>query len=158
VFSLRRYFPRATIKGIDINPGNIAVCRRRLQKTPDADIVFAAAASTTAEASGSYDAIFAMAVLRHGSLALPGVTRCDHLICFEDFARAVADFERCLKPGGLLIVRHSNFRLCDAPAGQAFETVLHVPHDPKTPLFGSDNRLLLTRDYPDTVFRKKSAA
>src|SRR5690348_1435173 len=24
VFSLRRYFPRATIKGIDINPGNVA--------------------------------------------------------------------------------------------------------------------------------------
>src|SRR5581483_6848361 len=24
VFSLRRYFPRATIKGVDINPGNIA--------------------------------------------------------------------------------------------------------------------------------------
>ena len=49
---------------------------------------------------------------------LPGVTRCDHLIRFEDFARAVADFERCLKPGGLLIIRHSNFRLRDAPMAE----------------------------------------
>ena len=155
VFSLRRYFPRATIKGIDINPGSIAVCRRRLQETPDANVAFAAAASTTAEASGDYDAIFAMAVLRHGSLGLPGVTRCDHLIRFDDFARTVADFERCLKPGGLLAIRHSNFRLCDAPAAAAFETVLAVPTSARTPLFGPDNRLLPDCEYPDTVFRKK---
>jgi hypothetical protein len=87
-----------------------------------------------------------MAVLRHGSLGLPGVTRCDHLIRFEDFARAVADFERCLKPGGLLIIRHSNFRLCDAPVACAFETILQLPADAGTPLFGSDNRLLPIAD------------
>ena len=94
-------------------------------------------------------------MLRHGSLGLPGVTRCDHLIRFEDFARAVADFARCLKPGGLLIIRHSNFRFCDASASQTFETILQLPHASKTPLFGPDNQLLAVRDYPDTVFRKK---
>jgi len=83
------------------------------------------------------------------------VTRYDHLIHFEDFARTIADFERCLRPGGLLVIRHSNFRLCDAPAGQGFETILQLPHDPKTPLFGPDNRLLPNQSYPDTVFRKK---
>jgi SAM-dependent methyltransferase len=154
-FSLRRYFPRAIIKGLDINRGNIAVCRGRLKQSPDANIAFAAARSTAAEPSSGYDAIFAMAVLRHGSLGLPGVTRCDHLIRFEDFARAVCDFERCLKPGGLLVIRHSNFRLCDAPAGQAFETILRLSVGPGTPLFGPDNRLLADCEYPDTVFRKK---
>jgi 2-polyprenyl-3-methyl-5-hydroxy-6-metoxy-1,4-benzoquinol methylase len=88
VFSLRRYLSRAIIRGVDINPGNIAVCRRRFKKSPDAHITFATAHSTAAEPSGTYDAIFCMAVLRHGSLGLPGVTRCDHLIRFEDFARA----------------------------------------------------------------------
>ena len=38
VFSLRQYFPDAVIKGIDINPVNIAVCRR--MKSPDANISF----------------------------------------------------------------------------------------------------------------------
>jgi hypothetical protein len=56
-----------------------------------------------------------------------------------------------------LIIRHSNFRLCDAPVGRAFETVLQLPTGAKTPLFGPDNRLLADRGYPDTVFRKKSA-
>jgi len=157
VFSLRQYFPRAIIKGIDINRANIAVCRRRLEKLPDPAIIFAAAHSTVAEPSETYDAIFAMAVLRHGSLGLPGVTRCDHLIRFDDFARAVADFERCLKPGGLLIIRHSNFRLCDAPIAPAFETILRIPSNHMTPVFGPDNRLLAERGYPDTVFRKKPA-
>lgn len=157
VFSLRRYFPRATIKGIDINRGNIVVCRHRLKQVPDHAIAFTTAHSTAAEPPDSYDAIFAMAVLRHGSLGLPGITRCDHLIRFEDFARTVADFERCLKPGGLLIIRHSNFRLCDAPIAPAFETILRMPANQTTPLFGPDNRLLADRGYPDTVFRKTPA-
>lgn len=157
VFSLRRYFPQAEIKGIDINAGNIAVCRRRLRKAPDAAISFETASSTAAEPAASYDAIFCMAVLRHGSLGNPGVRRCDHLIRFEDFAKSVADFERCLRPGGLLVVRHSNFRLCDTPAGAAFEILLSVPFGARvrrTPIFGPDNQLMEGVDYPDTVFRK----
>jgi SAM-dependent methyltransferase len=158
-FSLRQYFPRATIKGIDINPGNIAICRRRLKEKRDGAISFETASSTTAEPSGSYDAIFCMAVLRHGDLKLPGVTRCDHLIRFEDFAASVEDLTRCLKPGGLLVIIHSNFRLCDAPAGAEFETILRVrlrlPSD-QMRFFGSDNRLIEGMQYPDVVFRKKS--
>ncbi|MFZ0422352.1 MAG: class I SAM-dependent methyltransferase [Xanthobacteraceae bacterium] len=157
VFSLRDYFPHAEIKGIDINPGNIAVCRRRLKQARDTAVIFETAASTDAEAAAFYDAIFCMAVLRHGSLGNPGVTRCDHLIRFEDFAKAVADFERCLKPGGLLVMRNSNFRLCDAAAATAFETLLSVPFGARarrTPIFGPDNRLMEGVEYPDTVFRK----
>lgn len=158
VFSLRNYFPNAAIKGLDINPGNIAICRRRLRQNPDAAISFVTANSTRAEPDAAYDAIFAMAVLRHGSLGMPGVARCDHLLRFAEFAGAVADFKRCLKPGGLLAIRHSNFRLADTPAAVDFETMLRLPlpdQARKTPLFGPDNCLLEGIEYPDTVFRKK---
>jgi SAM-dependent methyltransferase len=161
VFSLRGYFPHAVIKGIDINAANIAVCRRRLKEKPDAALAFEFASSIEAEPAAVYDAIFAMAVLRHGSLGLPGITRCDHLIRFDEFARAVEDFRRCLKPGGLLVIRHSNFRLCDAPAGTAFETVLRVNNAEtakKTPIFGPNNLLMAGVEYPDTVFRKTEVA
>jgi len=159
VFSLRHYFPSAVIKGIDINPGNIAVCRRRLVENPDRAIAFETASSTREEPSAAYDAIFCMAVLRHGDLRLPGVTRCDHRIRFDDFARSVEDFARCLKPGGLLSIRYSNFRLCDAPAGANFEAVLSVKY--RVPpryvrIFGPDNRLREGVTYPDAVFRKKT--
>jgi len=156
VFSLRQYFPHAIIKGIDINAANIAVCRLKLNAAPDASIDFETATSTDQEPSAAYDAIFCMAVLRHSGLGLAGITRCDPLLRFEDFARAVADFERCLKPGGLLVIRHSHFRLSDAPIAQAFDTVLQVPLGPQKPLlFGPDNRLLADCEYSDTVFRKK---
>ena len=156
VFSLRRYFPHARIKGIDINPGNVAAARARLAATPDAGVSFTLGASTADEPTAHYDAIFCMAVLRHGSLGDPGVQRCDHLLRFEDAARAFADFHRCLKPGGLLIVRHSNFRLRDTPVGARFETLLSVPvgGERKTPIFGPDNRLMPAVEDPDTVFRK----
>lgn len=159
VYSLRKYFPRAFIKGIDVNSVSIAACRRRLALAPDAALAFETASSTAAEPAASYDAIFCMAVMRHGSLGNPGVTRCDHLIRFEDFAQAAADFERCLKPGGLLIIRHSNFRLCDAPAGASFETIQRLQYSDKvkaTPIFGPDNRLIEGVKYFDTVFRKQS--
>jgi SAM-dependent methyltransferase len=157
VFSLRDYFPHASIKGIDINPGNIAACRRRLRKAPDAGIAFETARSTRAEPTAFYDAIFAMGVLRHGSLGQPGVTRCDHLIRFEDFARAIDDFKRCLKPGGLLIVRGSNFRVCDTASGAAFATIFSAGFQTKgPPLFGPDNRLMPGIEDTDAVFRKIS--
>jgi 2-polyprenyl-3-methyl-5-hydroxy-6-metoxy-1,4-benzoquinol methylase len=157
VFTLRAYFPNAFIRGVDANAANIAAARKHLGATPDSAIAFEAAVSAAAEPDQTYDAVFCMAVLRHGSLGRPGVTRCDDVFPFEDFASAVAELARCLKPGGLLALRHSNFRLCDAPAGADFEPVFWVEPDDaaQTPVFGPDNRLMPGTVYTDAVFRKR---
>jgi 2-polyprenyl-3-methyl-5-hydroxy-6-metoxy-1,4-benzoquinol methylase len=154
VFSLRRYFPAARIKGIDINTANIAIARKRLASLGDSGLSFAVAASTRGEAAGEYDAIFAMAVLRHGSLGDPGVTRCDHLLRFEDFDHAVADFSRCLRRGGVLAIAHSNFRFSDTAVSADFETVLTMKS--AEPRFGRDNiRLDDAGANIGVVFRKR---
>jgi SAM-dependent methyltransferase len=153
VFALRRYFPAAFIKGIDINPGAIALAQQR--RGGDANVAFAVAGSTAAEETGSYDAIFCMAVLRHGGLTNSTLDRCDAFIRFEDFERTVADLARCLEAGGLLAVRHSNFRFGDAAAARAFECVLRLPPNAGTPLFGRDNRHLAGALYDEVVFRKR---
>ena len=73
-------------------------------------------------------------------------------------AISLPDFRRCLKLDGLLVIRHSNFRVVDTPAGAGFETILRVKHQDgpkKTPIFGPDNLLMSGVDYTDTVFRKK---
>jgi 2-polyprenyl-3-methyl-5-hydroxy-6-metoxy-1,4-benzoquinol methylase len=155
VFSLRRHFPQAFIKGIDVNPGNIAVCKRRARRAGDTRLAFETAGSTAGEPAATYDAIFCMAVLRHGGLAAADVTRCDHLIRFEDFAATVAGFDRCLKPGGLLAIRHSNFRLGDTPTGTNFTPLLRRPASWTTPLFGPDNVRVETPDQVDVVFGKQ---
>jgi hypothetical protein len=72
---------------------------RFVKEKPDAAMSFESAGSIEAEPAAIYDAIFAMAVLRHGSLGLPGVTRCDHLIRFDEFARAVEDFKALPESG-----------------------------------------------------------
>jgi SAM-dependent methyltransferase len=153
VFTLRRYFPRSIVRGIDIDPANIAICERRLRETPDRAVSFAVASSTANEDSASFDAIFCMAVLRHGDLKQ--AERSDRLLRFEDFERAIADFARCLKPGGYLALRHANFRFVDSDAARGFDPVLEVPTNPQTPLFGRDNQRLAGSPHGDGVFRKR---
>ncbi len=154
VFTLRRHFPGAFIKGIDINPRNISTCNARRARANDTNMSFTVAGSVVAEAARSYDAIFCMAVFRHGDLTHSSAERCDPLIRFEDFERTVSDLARCLKHGGLLALRHSNFRFLDAEAARDFATVLSLPPNPRTPLFGRDNRRLVGIADGNVVFRK----
>ncbi len=153
VWTLRRYFAAAFIKGIDIDPANIALCERQLNRARDRAMSFAAASSCADEAPSSYDAIFCMAVLRHGDLKT--VSRSDPLLRFEDFERTVADLARCLKPGGYLALRHTNFRFADSDTASGFDRVLEVPPNPLTPLFGRDNRRLAGAAHDEGVFRKR---
>ncbi len=143
VFTLRDYFPAARIKGIDIDADCIAAAETARARRGDDAIAFAAADSTRAEEAESCDAIFAMAVFRDPALDPPEVLRNEGPVSFADFARAVRDFARCLKPGGLLFIAHSNFRFADTDAARGFDTVLHAdpPRSGRHPgLFGPGDR------------------
>lgn len=158
VISLRHYFPDAEITGLDIHPGHIALCRQWLGTHPDAGLRFAVAGSTAGEGEAGYDAIFCLAVLRRGDLARHRGARCDHLIRFRDVEAQLQDFARCLRPGGLLVLRHANFRLRDTQAARWFEPVLSMPTPARadTPLFGPDNRRLPVQSDDQAVFRRRA--
>lgn len=158
VFSLRHYFPQAEIAGIDINPRSIAVCRKKLERCGDSRIRFALAGSADAEPEASYDAVFCMSVLRHGELGASHPETCDHVIRFADFEKTVAGLCRCLKRGGYLIIRGSNFRFSDTASASDFDTVYSVNDRMQradTPLYGPDNRRLPGTVYNDVIFRKR---
>ena len=125
---------------------------------PDEGLSFAVAGATSAEPAGSYDAIFALAVLRHGRLGRPGVERCDPILRFADFEATVGDFARCLRPGGLLFIAHSNFRLSDMSVASRFEVALrrNLASGEATPIFGRDDRLIRGATYDELVFRKRA--
>ena len=155
VFSLRRYFPEAAIAGLDINPLNIAVCRFRRLRRGDRKMRFAVAGSSEGEASASYDAVFAMAVYRHGDLNVsPPPPRCDHRIRFADFERSVSDLARVLKPGGLLAIQNAMFRFADTRVASGFETAFLSPPDEGGPIYGADDCLVPDAVYCEVVFRK----
>jgi SAM-dependent methyltransferase len=160
VFTLRRYFPQAEIKGLDINPLHIAMCQRRRRTSGDERMSFAIAGSLDDEQPGSYDAVFCMAVLRHGDLSFTDAERCDHLITFDAFERTVADLALVVKPGGLLAIQHSNFRFCDSGSAAEFDVAFSVDNGhfhPNEPLFGPDNNRMHVPSYPDVLFRKRVA-
>lgn len=168
VFTLRRYFPRVAIDGADVNPFRIRACRARWRREGrDLRLRFFVAGSVAAIPPARYDAVFCLAVLRHGGLRGGGVEqgepapRCDQLIRFEDAARLVGELARRLKPGGLLAIAHSNFRFADMPVSSEFEVALSQDPDTSSgapPLYRPDNRLLPDAVYHDLVFRKRHAS
>jgi SAM-dependent methyltransferase len=158
VFSLRRYFPSAQIKGVDINPGNIAICRARLAREPAAGALeFAVADSTANEPHETYHAVLCMAVFVRWQLkADREVTTSEPHLRFADFERAAAELAACVAPGGFLIVRHAMFRFEDTVASRSFECVLSLPTPNEFfPRFGPDNRRLPEIDREAVVFRKR---
>jgi len=153
VISLRQYFPKAHITGIDFDAGNITRCRARIK---DPAIRFAVAATTADEVAHSYDAIFCLAVLCHGYLTISDAPQADPLLYFDDFERVVSDFSRCLKPDGLLLLHTTSFRFCDTGIANAFEVLLEAtPEQMAADLhFGRDNQRLDGERYRAVVFRK----
>lgn len=159
VFSLRKYFPAAEIKGVDIDPRNIKQCLKRSRSEPVRGVTFALAATTENEQAMTFDAIFCLAVLCHGNLTAAGAIRCDPHLRFEEFERIVTDFERCLKPGGLLFLHTANFRFSDTAVAPRFDVMLEATPDQLAPdlLYGRDNRLLEGVRYHAVAFRKRAS-
>jgi SAM-dependent methyltransferase len=159
VFSLRRRFPHAVIKGLDIDPGNIAVCAAKARAFQDDRLSFAVAANPRDEPASCYDAIFCLAVLCHGDLTVTGAQQSEPLLHFRDFERTVAELAQCLKPGGLFFLHTTNFRFSDTAAAGAFEVVLEARPEQMAPdvLFDREGRLKPGERYYPVGFRKSAA-
>jgi SAM-dependent methyltransferase len=157
-FTLSRYFPHARIKGVDINARAIAAARRATPPVDADRIRFDVASSAAAEPEGSYDAVFAFAVFRDDVLR-DCPPRCDHVLRFADFDRAMSDLARCLKSGGLLFLRHAHFRFADSIAAKDFDVALTLEVDTngaRKPLYGPDDRLISTDSITaDAAWRKR---
>jgi SAM-dependent methyltransferase len=160
VLSLRRRLPTAKIKGVDIDPANIAACHARTALLDDARLCFEQAFDLRAEPDAHYDAVFCLAVLCHGDLTVTRARRSEPLLRFEDFERMVLDLARCVKPGGLLFLHTTNFRFCDTAAYEGFDVVLEARPEQMAPdvLFDRQGRLMPGERYFPVGFRKRSPA
>jgi SAM-dependent methyltransferase len=144
VFSLRRYFPAAAIKGIDVNPRKIARCVARARAANAGNVSFEVAATPAGEPTAFYDAIFCLAVLCNGDLTTSGAQSCEPVLQFDAFDRIIGEFARCLKPGGLLILHTTNFRFCDTSVAADFDVVYQADRKDLAldVLFDRDNQLM----------------
>lgn len=158
LLTLRERFPGARIVGIDINPLAVRRARRAVRGT---GIVVRRAGDAAGEPAASYDVVLAMAVFRHGALN-SGPPSCDAVIRYADFDRTVTGLCRAVAPGGLLAIRHANFRFTDTAASRDFEPVrVGFPSESDagepTPVYGPDDRLLPSGCRDDGIYRRLSA-
>lgn len=155
-FSLRRYFPQATIVGADISDWNLGQARAKNQD-PRIEFVFSNAENL--EAKGPYDAIFCMAVLLRMAHRMEPAPSSADVYPIDKFDEQVGELDALLRPDGLLIVYHSNYRLCDAAIFPRYQPLPQAYSERDlVPKYGRDNLLLAETDYPDRVFRKVAAA
>lgn len=135
VRALKRRIPSARIVGLDLNRRVIARARAA---DPDGDYRIAAAPS----AGEQFDAILAMAVLRHGQLESERPQNCAAIMPFARFDDALADLDSALAPGGWLAIGNAHFRLADAALTARYEPdpaeFPHLSHP--SLLYGPDDR------------------
>ncbi len=161
LLSVLSHVPHGQVRGIDVNPLAVRAAQALIRRAGVTNRVSVRlAGDAQGEEPGSCDAIFAMAVFRHGSLGARPPT-CDRYLRFADFDRTVTGLAAALRPGGLLVIRHANFRFKDCRVAREFERVYPLLGDAdwssRSPAYGPDDRL--SSALPDDgVFRKLGAA
>lgn len=139
VRALRRRLPHARITGIDINPRMVAKARQG-----DASALSRYAVGNAPPAGACFDAIFAMAVFRHGHLERDLPASSSAILPFSRFEEAIALIDKALAPGGLLALGNANFRLRDAKAGARYRVEMRLADAPPVQdvLYGPDDMRL----------------
>ena len=155
VRSLRRRLPQARIVGLDLNRRMIAQARAA-DPDPRSDYRLADAPLP----GEAFDAVLAMAVLRHGVLEADRPASCAAVLPFARFAETIARLDRHVAPGGWLALYHAHFRFRDTPVAPhyAADPLRMSDHAPQTLLYGPDDRLLVGAVEPAVLFRKNAAA
>lgn len=155
VVSLRRYFPQARICGTDINRARLADCRRL--KLGDR-VEFYPSHPARIASAGPYDAIFCMAVLqrRPHQIERDRVWNIARYYPFATFDDQVMALVEQLKPGGLLVVEHTQYLVEQSRAFQLLE-----PHPDDLPCkargmrFGRDGERLAPHLLINRVYRRR---
>jgi SAM-dependent methyltransferase len=99
-----KYFPSSRILGVDVAPEVLAAARARTQDLANVSIAASDAASVAA--SGLYDLVFAMSVLCRNPAPKDWSE-----YPFARFEARVAELTALLKPGGVLALANTNYRL-----------------------------------------------
>lgn len=156
--SLRRVIPCAEIVGIDINPRAIAAAQDRLITEPDPLTSFRCAPAADPARDGTFDAVLALAVFRHGELERDQPESCSGILPFARFEQGVAMLDGVLRPGGILALWNGHFRFADAAMAGRYsaEALPWTRSDPLTLLYGRDD-LCIEGVYSEVLFTKAPA-
>lgn len=157
VRSQRRWFPQATIVGLDPNALMIRQARACLALSPDPGISYVEADSPEALGDMQFDAILAMAVFRHGDLERFQPPTCTEVLAFARFAETVAMLDQRLKPGGWLSIWNAHYCFADTDTACDYDarSLTFTRDDPLALLYDANDKYIADAAYSDVIFRKK---
>ena len=153
-FTLRTYFPSATIVGVDIDLNNLKICR---DKNTDKNIHFMKSTPENLEDNGPYDAIFSMAVLQMSSKLTSTPPSSKAFYPFERFESQIIEFDSYLNLNGTIAIAETNYRFCDSELFKRY-SVLKVDHEEPRyiPKYNEKSEFLKDEIYKDFLFVKNS--
>jgi hypothetical protein len=156
VLTLRKYFPTAQIIGADINKQSLSICK----KLPvDENITFVYSTSSEIQKHGPFDAIFCMAVLQRKphEIAAKGINNLKKIYPFEKFDRQIIEFDKQMKPKGLMVIHFTQYSLLDTTVASKYEALGDYNQiDYLSPVFDKNSKLIINSKPQKSIFIKKN--
>ncbi len=154
VFTIKQYIPNADIIGIDINRRAISIAKKR---DPMGAFRFFHYLDNEWTFEAPYDCIFAMAVFQkpehrdfNRKTALDSFT-------FDKFKQMFGVLDSLLKPGGILVIDHSDFSFQDLPISKKFSTSeKEQPVRRERPILSKQNVKVSSSHVSPCIFIKES--
>ena len=120
VFTLREYFPDASIVGVDINKGNI---KKAISQNKDHKIVFSYEIEKTLIENGDFDMIFALAVFQRTKNRDEKTFNSSTIYPFEKFNHKITELDSHIKPKGLFVRDHADYFFEDTEVASYYHTL-----------------------------------
>ncbi len=121
VITLRSYFPKAHLVGVDVNRHSSA-CAGSVPIETSAWNSCSRITRSIRE-KGPYDAVFCMAVFQRPQNRQPARTQGTITYSFARFERALTVLDAALKPAGLLVLDHTDYRFIDTDIASKYDAL-----------------------------------
>jgi 2-polyprenyl-3-methyl-5-hydroxy-6-metoxy-1,4-benzoquinol methylase len=153
-FSIREYLPKSKIIGVDINKESINKAKQHPRI--DSKMTFLNVEPNKLNELGQFDVILALSVLCKNPEA-ETLKNIKSIYPFSQYEYFVKQLDSILKPGGLLIIRSSNFRFLDTKIASNYFCI--YPKNSRKahsfPKFDSENNRLYNYLETEEFFQKK---
>lgn len=157
VLTLRKYFPKATIVGAEINKHSLETCR----KLPvDDKITFIYSTPSEIQKHGNFDIVFCMAVLQRTphQITEQGITSLKKIYPFEKFEHQIIELDEYVKPGGLLVVHFTQYSFIDTVVSPKYKALGDYNQDDyKSSVFDKNSNLIKNPTSQKSIFIKQQA-
>lgn len=159
--SLQLLLPSGNFTGVDINPRCIRKAKRRTKEDPPYSFAnnrvdFYHSKSEEWAGKERYDCILALAVFQKTENRLETGRESHASFQFRDFEKGIARLNAMLKPGGMLVLEHCDYRFSDTQLSNRYKAGPGIAILRKRPLFDKENKMIRDPEAQHRIFIKQA--